>query len=69
MLDLIFATRTYDFGWYFEIGGYNEGIMNLLRNYSSDVTSMYQSNSKRATKVLDKYNEAILELIAQEGQG
>ncbi len=69
MLDLIFATRTYDFGWYFEIGGYNEGIMNLLRAYSSDVTSMYQSNSKRATKVLDKYNEAILEIIDQEGQG
>ncbi len=67
MLDLIFATRTYDFGWYFEIGGYNEGIMNLLRSYSSDVTSMYQKSSKSATKVLSKYNEKIIELINQEG--
>lgn len=67
MLDLIFATRTYDFGWYFEIGGYNEGIMNLLRSYSSDVTSMYQKSEKVANKVLDKYNEAIVELIEMEG--
>lgn len=67
MLDLIFATRTYDFGWYFEIGNYNEGIMNLLRNYSSDVTSMYEKSQKVANKVLSKYNEAIIELIEQEG--
>jgi nitroreductase len=67
MLDLIFATRTYDFGWYFEIGGYNEGIMNLLRAYSSDVTSMYEKSQKVANKVLSKYNEAIIELIEQEG--
>ncbi len=69
MLDLIFATRTYDFGWYFEIGGYNEGIMNLLRNYSSDVTSMYEKSSKAATKVLSKYNENIKELMEMEQGG
>lgn len=67
MLDLIFATRTYDFGWYFEIGGYNESIMNLLRGYSSDVTSMYQKTEKVATKILDKYNKKIVEIIEQEG--
>ncbi len=69
MLDLIFSTRTYDFGWYFEIGGYNEGIMNLLRAYSTDVTSMYQKASKVASKVLDKYNKAIAEIIEMEAQG
>ncbi|MBE6710437.1 MAG: hypothetical protein E7579_04885 [Ruminococcaceae bacterium] len=69
MLDLIFATRTYDFGWYFEIGGYNEGIMNLLRAYSSDVTSMYEKSSKAANKVLSKYNENIKELMAMEQGG
>ncbi|MGN1346970.1 MAG: hypothetical protein ACI4V1_09295 [Eubacteriales bacterium] len=66
MLDLIFSTRTYDFGWYFEIGGYNEGIMNLLRSYSTDVTSLYERSSKLASKVLQKYNAAIAEVIAQE---
>ena len=63
MLDLIFATRTYDFGWYFEIGGYNEGIMNLLRAYSTDVASMVKRNDKMAAKVLKKYNEKIAEQI------
>ncbi len=63
MLDLIFATRTYDFGWYFEVGGYNEGIMNLLRAYSSDVSSMIKKSEKVATKVLKKYNEKIAEQI------
>ena len=63
MLDLIFATRTYDFGWYFEIGGYNEGIMNLLRAYSSDVASMIKKSEKMATKLLTKYNERIAEQI------
>ncbi len=68
MLDLIFSTRTYDFGWYFEIGSYNEGIMNLLRNYSTDVTSMYQKTSKVAQKVLDRYNSAILKMIEADEQ-
>ncbi|MBR5679083.1 MAG: hypothetical protein IKX19_00390 [Clostridia bacterium] len=61
MLDLIFASRTYDFGWYFEIGGYNEGVMNLLRAYSTDVSSMVQRNEKMANKILKKYNEKIAE--------
>ncbi len=63
MLDLIFATRTYDFGWYFEIGGYNEGIMNLLRAYSTDVSSMVKKSEKMATKLLQKYNDKIAEQI------
>ena len=63
MLDLIFASRTYDFGWYFEIGGYNEAIMNLLRAYKSDVTSMYEKGLKKADKTLTKYKDAIAEII------
>lgn len=59
MLDLIFASRTYDLGWYFEIGGYNEGIMNLLRSYSTDIASMIKKSEKIAKKNLQKYNEKI----------
>lgn len=66
MLDLIFSSRTYDFGWYFEVGGYNEGIMNLLRKYSTDVTSMYQRSEKQALSVLKKYNDTLQELINVE---
>ena len=63
MLDLILATRTYDFGWYFQIGGYNEGIMNLLRSYSSDVSSMYKKSEKMATKTIERNNAKIAEQI------
>ncbi len=66
MLDLIFSTRTYDLGWYFEIGGYNEAIMNLLRSYSSDVSSMYSKSERVANKVLEKYNEQIDDLVSAQ---
>ena len=65
MLDLIFATRTYDFGWYFEVGSYNESIMNLLRYYKTDVASMYKTAEKVATKTLGKTNKKILEVVEE----
>ena len=63
MLDLILASRTYDFGWYFEIGQYNEGVMNLLRAYKTDVASMVKMYEKMANKELKKYSEKILAQI------
>jgi hypothetical protein len=58
MLDLIFETRTYDLGWYYAVGSYNESIMNLFRNYQSDFTSMYKKSEKVANKYIDKLNAA-----------
>ena len=58
MLDIIFANRVYDMGWYFAIGGYNESVMNLLRNYRNEFTSMFTSAQKMANKVLQKTNDA-----------
>ena len=62
MLDLIFETRTYDLGWYYAIGTYNESIMNLFRNYQSDFTSMYKKMEKVANKYITKLNEAFAEV-------
>ena len=62
MLDLIFETRTYDLGWYYAIGTYNESIMNLFRNYQSDFTSMYKKMEKVANKYISKLNEAFAEV-------
>jgi len=56
MLDLLFNTRCYDFGWYFEIGGYNEGIMNLLRAYDTGVASMYEKSLNNAEAKIMKIN-------------
>ena len=66
MLDIIFESRSYDFGWYFEIGGYNETIMNMLRQYTLDFASAYQRSNKLATKVLKKTNEAIKEMEQEQ---
>ena len=57
MLDIIFANRVYDMGWYFQVGSYNEQVMNLLRNYNNNFASMYKSMEKVANKVIDKANE------------
>lgn len=62
MLDLIFETRTYDLGWYYAIGTYNESVMNLFRNYQSDFTSMYKKMEKVANKYISKLNEAFAEV-------
>ncbi len=62
MLDLIFKTRTYDLGWYYEIGGYNESVMNLFRNNTTDFTSMYTKYEKVANKTLERLNESFSEV-------
>lgn len=63
MLDIIFSTRTYDLGWIYQIGAYNEQIMNLFRNYKSDFSSMYDKNSNRAAKDIEKINTAFSQIL------
>lgn len=58
MLDIILSTRTFDLGWYYAIGAYNEGIMNQFRNYKADFTSLYTKSEKMANKSISKINEA-----------
>ena len=64
MLDIIFATRVYDLGWYFQVGGYNESVMNLFRKDNNNFASMYKTASKIASKSLQKNNEAFQEAKA-----
>lgn len=63
MLDILLSTRVFDIGLYYQVGGYNEQLMNLLRNYDSDFTSMYAKyESKASTDIVtinDAYNEAL----------
>ena len=60
MLDIIFDTRVYDLGWYYQFGGYNEEVMNLVRlNYAAkEFTSMYAKKEASAQKKVDKLNDA-----------
>ncbi len=66
MLDIILATRTFDLGWYYQIGTYNEQVMNLLRNFKSDFSSMYAKFEKTADKQIKKLNEAFAAIEAAQ---
>lgn len=56
MVELILKTRVHDFGWFYEIGKYNEGVMNLFRSYSSDLSSTLDSNHEAAQNRLNEIN-------------
>ena len=60
MLDIIFETRVYDLGWYYQFGMYNEEVMNLFRTHHSakEFSSMYASKEKKAITEVEKANEA-----------
>ncbi len=61
MLDIIFANRVYDLGWYFQFGSYNESIMDLFRYNKTNFSSMYKTSEKVATKVIQKTNDVFIE--------
>ena len=63
ILDLIFDSKIYDLGWLYQIGGYNERIMDLLRNFKNDFASMYDKNLSKAEKDIDKINLAFDEIL------
>jgi len=63
MLDLIFATKVFDLGWIYQIGAYNEDIMNQLRNNKKDFASMYDKGLNKAERNMEKINEAIDEIL------
>ena len=64
MLDLIFASRFFDVGTYYQVGGYNERVINMMQQNDTDFASMYQKYSKVATKLLGKINESFAELAS-----
>ncbi len=56
MLDIIFENIVYDIGWYYQIGTYNERIMDRLRSYNKDFTSMYDTYKNSAVAKLKTIN-------------
>jgi hypothetical protein len=62
MLDLIFGSKVFDLGWIYQIGNYNEDIMNQLRNNRKDFVSMYERGLNRAERKAEQINEAFEDL-------
>lgn len=67
MLDIIFATRVYDLGWYYQFGLLNEEVMNLFRSQyaAKEFSSMYASKEKSALEEVKKANEAFAAVAEQ----
>jgi len=61
-LDIILATRVYDLGWFYGIGGYNESCMDIWRKEQSNFASMYKAVERVALKSLEKINESFAKL-------
>jgi len=66
MLDLIFASRFFDVGTYYQLGGYNEKVITMMQQGDTDFASMYTKNEKAANKVLGKINDAYAAMLAGE---
>jgi len=64
MLDIIFNNLVYDIGYYYQIGSYNERIMDQLRAYNMNFTSMYDTYENAATMTLKIINEFYGEAVA-----
>ena len=62
MLDIILGNRVFDLGLFYQVGSYNEEIMNLFRNNKKDFTSMCEKFEKKALKTLDEINTAFAEV-------
>ena len=62
MLDIILGNRVFDLGLFYQVGGYNEEIMNLFRRNQKDFSSMCEKFEKKAIRNLDTINTAFSEV-------
>ena len=58
VLDIILKTRVFDIGQFYQIGTYNERIMDLFRKNDKDFASMYAKHEAAALKLIGEINEA-----------
>ncbi len=56
MLDIIFASRVYDVGVYYKIGGISSKIARLYVDKSSSFQQIYTSNQVLAEQVIKSIN-------------
>lgn len=62
MLDIILGNRVFDLGLFYQVGTYNERIMDLFRQNKTDFVSMYNTYEASALDKLDSINAAFAEV-------
>lgn len=58
MLDIIFASRFYDIGTFYQIGGLNETVNTMMRNGATNFSSVFKAASRVAKSQIDKISVA-----------
>ena len=61
MLDIIFASRVYDIGAYYKIGGYNSDLGGMFVSRNS-LTVIYETHKNTAEASLEKLNATFAKL-------
>ena len=56
MLDIIFATRFFDVGTYYQLGGLNEAVNGLMNSGSTSITPVLKASEKIVERTLEKIN-------------
>ncbi len=65
MLDILLDSYVYDLGLYFQVGGYNSRVMDLLRNGVKSFDSMYKQYEKTADRAIKKINERYADALLE----
>ena len=61
MLDILFASRTFDAGLYYRVGGYTDTLLQMLNNLKADFASTYEKSESKAREEIEKINQAFKE--------
>jgi hypothetical protein len=56
MLDIIFTTRFFDVGTYYQVGGLNETVNSLVSSGSASIAPVLKATEKMVNKTLEKIN-------------
>lgn len=61
MLDLIFASRVYDLGEFFQFGGFNSAFLRMWTNKTNEkVAALYQQYDSRITAAIEQFIEKVV---------
>jgi len=63
MLDIIFATRFFDVGFYYQVGGYNSSLFSNFKQGNPSYNSVIKASEKVAQKQLEKIDASFEKIV------
>ena len=65
MLDIIFSTLSFDFGYYYQVGSYNSQLIFMVREYDRNFTSRYEAYKTEAETQLNTINAFFKQVVSE----